>query len=42
MPADSLQFLRDLDKKLWTAADKLRASLDAAVSLRLERIDQQP
>jgi type I restriction enzyme M protein len=29
--ADSQQFLRDLDKKLWTAADKLRANLDAAV-----------
>ena len=27
----SQQFLRDLDKKLWTAADRLRASLDAAV-----------
>ena len=25
------QFLRDLDKKLWTAADRLRANLDAAV-----------
>ena len=25
------QFLKDLDKKLWTAADKLRANLDAAV-----------
>lgn len=25
------QFLSDLDKKLWTAADKLRSSLDAAV-----------
>ena len=24
-------FLRDLDKKLWTAADRLRANLDAAV-----------
>ena len=32
MPApSSQQFLRDLDKKLWTAADKLRSSLDAAV-----------
>jgi type I restriction enzyme M protein len=29
--SDSQQFLRDLDKKLWTAADRLRASLDAAV-----------
>ena len=27
----SQQFLRDLDKKLWTAADRLRAALDAAV-----------
>jgi type I restriction enzyme M protein len=27
----SQQFLRDLDKKLWTAADRLRANLDAAV-----------
>jgi type I restriction enzyme M protein len=25
------QFLRDLDRKLWAAADRLRASLDAAV-----------
>lgn len=25
------QFLDDLDKKLWTAADKLRSNLDAAV-----------
>ena len=24
------QFLNDLEKKLWTAADKLRSSLDAA------------
>lgn len=32
MPDPSAQqFLRDLDKKLWTAADKLRANLDAAV-----------
>lgn len=29
--SDSQQFLRDLDKKLWTAADRLRANLDAAV-----------
>ena len=29
--SDTQQFLRDLDKKLWTAADKLRANLDAAV-----------
>lgn len=28
---DSQQFLNKLDKKLWNAADKLRASLDAAV-----------
>jgi len=28
--ATSQQFLRDLDKKLWTAADRLRANLDAA------------
>jgi type I restriction enzyme M protein len=27
----SQQFLRDLDKKLWNAADRLRANLDAAV-----------
>lgn len=27
----SNQFLKDLDRKLWAAADKLRASLDAAV-----------
>ena len=25
------QFLNDLDKKLWNAADRLRSSLDAAV-----------
>ena len=31
MPDDSQQFLNDLDKKLWNAADRLRASLDAAV-----------
>ena len=32
MPASSSQqFLRDLDKKLWAAADRLRANLDAAV-----------
>ena len=29
--SDSQQFLADLDKKLWTAADKLRSNLDAAV-----------
>ena len=28
---DSQSFLRELDRKLWTAADKLRSSLDAAV-----------
>ncbi len=32
MPSDqSQQFLRDLDRKLWSAADRLRANLDAAV-----------
>lgn len=32
MPSTSSQlFLKELDKKLWTAADRLRASLDAAV-----------
>ena len=32
MPDSSSQaFLRELDKKLWTAADKLRSNLDAAV-----------
>ena len=32
MPHTSSQaFLRELDKKLWTAADKLRSNLDAAV-----------
>ena len=31
MPDDAQQFLNDLDKKLWNAADRLRASLDAAV-----------
>lgn len=29
--ASSQTFLRELDKKLWTAADKLRSNLDAAV-----------
>lgn len=29
--AESQQFLKDLDRKLWTAADKLHANLDAAV-----------
>ncbi|HYG36809.1 MAG TPA: type I restriction-modification system subunit M, partial [Clostridia bacterium] len=28
---NSQEFLKELDKKLWTAADRLRASLDAAV-----------
>ena len=28
---DDQKFLKDLDKKLWTAADKLRSNLDAAV-----------
>ena len=32
MPHTSSQtFLRELDKKLWTTADKLRSNLDAAV-----------
>lgn len=32
MPQSSSQtFLRELDKKLWTAADRLRSNLDAAV-----------
>ncbi len=32
MPHSSSQtFLRELDKKLWTAADRLRSNLDAAV-----------
>ncbi len=30
-PTSSQAFLRELDKKLWTAADKLRSNLDAAV-----------
>ena len=29
--SDDQQFLRELDKKLWIAADRLRANLDAAV-----------
>lgn len=29
--SEAQQFLNDLDRKLWAAADKLRASLDAAV-----------
>ncbi|MCU7937085.1 MAG: type I restriction-modification system subunit M [Candidatus Thiodiazotropha sp. (ex Dulcina madagascariensis)] len=31
MKQEEQQFLNDLDKKLWTAADKLRSNLDAAV-----------
>ncbi|MBK1834820.1 type I restriction-modification system subunit M [Roseibacillus ishigakijimensis] len=31
MPDTSQEFLTELDKKLWNAADRLRASLDAAV-----------
>ena len=31
MKQDEQQFLSDLDKHLWTAADKLRANVDAAV-----------
>jgi len=31
MSDSSQQFLRELDKKLWSAADRLRANLDAAV-----------
>ncbi len=30
MPQDAQQFLNDLDKKLWTSADKLRSTLDAS------------
>jgi len=38
MPSASSQsFLKDLDKKLWSAADRLRANLDAAVYSRAER-----
>jgi type I restriction-modification system DNA methylase subunit len=29
--SDPQSFLRELDKKLWTAADRLRANLDTAV-----------
>ena len=31
MKQTEAQFLRDLDKRLWTAADRLRSNLDAAV-----------
>lgn len=31
MKQDEQQFLNDLDKHLWNAADKLRANVDAAV-----------
>ncbi len=31
MPSPSQEFLKELDKKLWIAADRLRANLDAAV-----------
>ena len=30
-PQSEQEFLKDLDKKLWTAADRLRSNLDAAV-----------
>lgn len=30
MPTSSQAFLRELDKKLWTSADKLRSTLDVA------------
>jgi hypothetical protein len=34
MSADNSQrFLRDLDKKLWNAATRLRANLDAAATI---------
>lgn len=33
MPSsDTHDFLEDLDKKLWNAADRLRSNLDAAAS----------
>lgn len=31
MKQTEAQYLKDLDKRLWTAADKLRSNLDAAV-----------
>jgi hypothetical protein len=31
MKQTEAEFLKDLDKRLWTAADKLRSNLDAAV-----------
>ena len=37
MPDSSQVFLRDPDKQGWTAADRLRSNLDAAVSSRAER-----
>lgn len=37
MPSTAQNFLRELDKKLWTAADKLRSNLDAAVCSLAER-----
>lgn len=30
MQQNEQQFLNDLDKKLWTSADKLRSTLDAS------------
>lgn len=36
--SDAQQFLHDLDKKLWNAADWLRSSLDAAVSRTLAQL----
>ena len=35
MKQTEAEFLKDLDKRLWTAADKLRSNLDAAVYKRV-------
>ena len=34
MQQTEAQFLKELDKRLWTAADRLRSNLDAAVYMR--------
>ena len=36
---EARQFLRDLDRKLWTAADRLRSNLAGEKDLALEQLD---
>ncbi len=42
MNSTEQQFFNDLEKKLWTAADKLRSNLDAAVYKCLDSCDYVP